>query len=139
MEQRITLITIGVDDLPRSKKFYTETFGWIPEESSSDDVVFFKLNGVMLSLFPRTELAKDAGVSPDGSGFRPFSLAHNLRSEQEVDAAVAAVRTKGAVVIKEPQHVFWGGYSGYVADPDGNLWEFAYNPFLPLDDRGNVA
>ncbi len=139
MEQRLTLITLGVDDLERSKKFYTEIFGWTPEANSSGDVVFFKLNGIMLSLFPRDELAKDAHVSPVGNGFRPFSLAHNLGSEQEVDIVVAALHAKGAVVLKKPQKVFWGGYSGYVTDPDGNLWEFAYNPFLPLDEHGNVA
>ncbi len=138
MEQRLTFITLGVNDLKTSKNFYQNIFGWIPEANSSDDVVFFKLNGIMLSLFPREELAKDAHLSSEGNGFRPFSLAYNLRSEKEVDALVAELRSKGAVVLKPPQKVFWGGYSGYVSDPDGNLWEFAYNPYLPLDESGNV-
>ncbi len=138
MEQRLTLITLGVNDLKTSRNFYQDIFGWKPEANSSDNVVFFKLNGIMLSLFPREELAKDAHVSAEGSGFRPFSLAYNLRSEKDVDALVAELRSKGAVVLKSPQKVFWGGYSGYVSDPDGNLWELAYNPYLPLDESGNV-
>ena len=92
----------------------------------------------MLSLFPRKELAKDATVPSEGNGFRSFSLAHNLRSEQEVDALFVELTSKGVAILKQPQKVFWGGYSGYVADPDGNLWEIAYNPFLPLDNNGNV-
>ena len=138
MEQRLTFITLGVNDLDISKKFYTEIFGWKPEDNSGDDVVFFKLNGIMLSLFPRKELAKDATVPSEGNGFRSFSLAHNLRSEQEVDALFVELTSKGVAILKQPQKVFWGGYSGYVADPDGNLWEIAYNPFLPLDNNGNV-
>lgn len=138
MEQRLTFITLGVNNLETSRIFYKEIFGWKEESNSSDDVVFFKLNGIMLSLFPKEELAKDANVSAKGNGFRPFSLAHNLRSESEVDTLFSELKAKGVTVLKEPQKVFWGGYSGYIADPDGNLWEIAYNPFLPLDESGNV-
>ena len=138
MDQRLTFITLGVTDLSVSRKFYEEIFGWKPDPSSSGDVVFFKLNGIMLSLFPREELANDAEVSSKGSGFRPFSLAYNVRSEQEVDDIVSDLKLKGVIVLKTPQKAFWGGYTSYVADPDGNLWEIAYNPFIRLDDSGNV-
>ncbi|QCR21901.1 VOC family protein [Pontibacter sp. SGAir0037] len=139
MEQRITLITLGVRNLQRSKDFYMKVFGWQPAEGSSDGIVFFQLNGMQLALFPQESLADDAGVPADGKGFRRFSLAHNVRSEQEVDELVAALEEKGATVLKRPEKVFWGGYSSYVADPDENLWEIAYNPFLPLDANGNTS
>ncbi|MCK9409502.1 MAG: VOC family protein [Bacteriovoracaceae bacterium] len=139
MEQRLTFITLGVGNLVVSRKFYQDTFGWEPEPNSGGDVVFFKLNGIVLSLFPREELAKDAGVSSQGSGFRSFSLAHNVRSEQEVDTLISELRSKGVSVMKEPQKAFWGGYTSYIADPDGNLWEIAYNPLMPLDKDGSVS
>lgn len=139
MEQRLTFVTLGVSDLEVSRQFYQYTFGWDPEPSSSGDVIFFKLNGIVLSLFPREELAKDAGVSPDGTGFRSYTLAHNVRSEQEVDMLITELRSKGVRVIKEPQKAFWGGYTAYIADPDGNLWEIAYNPYMPLDEAENVG
>lgn len=139
MEQRITLITLGVKNLQRSKEFYQKVLGWQPLESSTESIVFFQLNGIQLALFPQESLADDAGVPADGKGFRGFSLAHNLGSEKEVDELVAALEEKGARVLKQPEKVFWGGYSGYIADPDDNLWEIAYNPFLPLDEKGNTA
>lgn len=139
MEQRLTLITLGVADVSRATAFYEQKFGWKKMLSSNDDVTFFVLNGIMLSLFKRESLAEDATISPEGTGFRGFSLAWNARSEAEVDAVVQELKNKGVTVVKEPQKVFWGGYSGYVADVDGNLWEIAFNPFLPLDDRGNVV
>lgn len=131
MEQRITLVTLGVSDLKRSRAFYEEKFGWEALPSSSDDIVFFSLRGgLQLGLFPELELAKDAEVDAKGSGFRKFSLAYNTRSEKEVDDLVADLEKKGVRVLKRPQKVFWGGYSSYVADPDNNLWEIAYNPYL---------
>ncbi|MFA6469349.1 MAG: VOC family protein [Bacteroidota bacterium] len=139
MDQRLTYITLGVTDLSVSKKFYEECFGWTPDPSSSGDVVFFKLNGIILSLFPREELAKDAEVSSHGSGFKSFSLAYNVRSEKEVDTLIAQLKVKGVTVLRQPQKAFWGGYTSYVADPDGNLWEIAYNPYLELDRSGNVV
>lgn len=138
MEQRLTLITIGVKNLQRSRDFYLNVFGWKPTESSSEGIVFFQLNGIQLALFPQESLADDAGVDPEGNGFRRYSLAHNVRSEKEVDELVAQLEEKGARVLKRPEKVFWGGYSSYIADPDDNLWEIAYNPFLPLDDHGNT-
>ena len=92
----------------------------------------------MLSLFPGKELAHDAQVSAKGNGFRSFSLAYNVRSEKEVDNLIAELRSKGVPILKELQKVFWGGYSSYAADPDGNLWEVAYNPFLTMNTKGNV-
>ena len=138
MEQRLTYITLGVNNLSNSRKFYEEVFGWKPEPAGGD-VVFFKLNGIILSLFPREELAKDAEVSPAGSGFRPCSLAYNVRSEKEVDILVTSLKSKGAAVLKSPQKAFWGGYTSYISDPDGNMWEITYNPYLQLDDAGNVV
>ena len=140
MEQRLTIVTLGVSDLGRAADFYTNKFGWKPMASSNDDIKFFQLNGMLLSLYPVDKLAEDAQVSlPVSQGFRPFTIAHNARSEAEVDQLIDELRRKGVEIIKEPQKVFWGGYSSYVTDPDGNLWEIAFNPFLPMDEQGNVS
>ena len=134
MEQRLTLITLGVSDLKTSRAFYEEKFGWKPLPNSTDDIVFFQLKGgLQFALFPDHALAEDAHVDPGGSGFRRFSLAYNVRSEKEVDNVVGGLERQGVTVLKRPEKVFWGGYSGYVADPDGNLWEIAYNPYLLPD------
>ena len=138
MEQRITLITLGVKNLQRSREFYQQVFGWQPVGSSTESIIFFQLNGLQLALFPQESLADDAGLEADGKGFKSFSLAYNVRSEKEVDDLVAELAGKGARVLKQPEKVFWGGYSSYIADPDDNLWEIAYNPFLPLDEKGSV-
>lgn len=137
MEQRISFITLGVNDLEKSKNFYQNKFGW-KTLKDSNGIVFFKLNGLILGLFPLDELAQDAGVAEDGSGFKRFTLAFNLRSEQEVDQLFLELRKKDVKIIKQPEKVFWGGYRGYIVDPDNNLWEIAYNPFLILDDHGSV-
>ena len=138
MEQRITLITLGVSDLQRSRNFYELNFGWKPLPSSNENIVFFQLNGIQLALFPDHALAEDAGIHPDGKGFRKFSLAYNVRSEKEVDELIASLQSKGVTIVKQPQKVFWGGYSSYISDPDGNLWEIAYNPYMTCDEKGNV-
>ncbi|WP_345163643.1 VOC family protein [Pontibacter saemangeumensis] len=135
MEPRLTLITLGVTNLQRSKAFYEHIFGWQPTSMSNESIVFFQLNGIQLALFPQESLADDAGVPADGKGFRRFSLAYNVQSEQEVDELVAALAAKGVKVLKQPEKVFWGGYSSYIADPDENLWEIAYNPFIPLQGK----
>ena len=137
MNQHIHLVTLGVNDLQASKQFYAETLGWKPS-SPQEGVVFFQAGGVVLSLFPREELAKDAQISSEGSGFAGFSLAYNARSEAEVDEIIADLKAKGVEILKEPQKVFWGGYSSYFADPDGYCWEVAYNPFFPFDENGNL-
>lgn len=139
MQQRLTLITLGVENLEAMRRFYQDTFGWTPLPSQSDEIVFFQLNGIQLALYGREALAEDSTVSPDGDGFKGFTLAHNLRSEDEVDAMFAELEQKGVQIVKPPEKVFWGGYSGYIADPEGFLWEIAYNPFMHLDEAGNVV
>lgn len=138
LEQRLTIITLGVSDLKASEAFYSHTFGWTKTAQSTDDIVFYQLNGIQLALYPRAKLAEDARQDPAGSGFGGFTLAHNAKSEKEVDEIFAGLKNAGAAIIKSPEKVFWGGYSGYVADPDRYLWEIAFNPYLPLDARGNV-
>jgi uncharacterized protein len=138
MKQLIHFVTLGVEDLGAMKKFYTEKFGWTPLKDEKE-IVFIKMNGFILSLFPNDELAKDAGVNPDKNNFKGFTFAVNFHSEDEVDKAFAGLRQKGVHVVKEPQKVFWGGYSGYVEDIEHNLWELAFNPFLVMDENGNVS
>lgn len=132
MKAKMSLITLGVADLERSRKFY-EALGFPTHNfDPSQGVVFFKLEGTWLSLFPRHELANDAGVPESGSGFCGFSIAHNEPSEADVDRVFQAAISAGARVVKSPQKVFWGGYSGYFSDPDGFLWEVAWNPHTDL-------
>ena len=136
MKPRISMITLGVRDLERSVSFYEKGLG-LPRLESPPSVAFFNLNGTWLGLYGRDELAEDAGVSAEGTGFRSFTLAHNLASEAEVDAAMDEALAAGATLVKRPQRVFWGGYSGYFQDPDGHLWEIAHNPLMwvgPRDD-----
>ncbi len=139
MEQRLTIVGLGVDDLTTSNTFYEETFGWKKLSSSNESISFFQLNGILLSLYPREKLAEDAQVNHEGSGFKAFSLAYNTRTKEEVDEVINTLKAKGVKVVKAPEKVFWGGYSGYIADPDDNLWEIAYNPYLPLDEKGNAV
>ncbi len=138
MNQHLHLITLGVRDFERSRKFYTETLGWKLASASNDDVAFFQAGGVVLGLYPREKLAEDALTSPEGSGFSGITLAYNARSEAEVDEIIADLRSKGVKIVKEPQKVFWGGYSSYFADPDDYHWEVAYNPFFEFDEVGNL-
>src|SRR5690606_37726445 len=127
LKPRISMITLGVNELERSILFYEQGLG-LPRMASPPEVAFFTLNGTWLGLFGRESLAKDAGVSATGSGFSGFSLAHNVASEAEVDAVLQQAVAAGASLVKPGQKVFWGGYSGYFADPDGYLWEVAHNP-----------
>jgi hypothetical protein len=135
MKPRISLITLGVGDFERSLRFYRDGLGWPADVQ--DDIAFFQLNGVVLALYPRHKLAGDATVDGGGSGFSGITLAHNVTGEREVDEVLAAVEKLGARVVKKGQKVFWGGYSGYFADPDGHLWEVAHNPFWKTDEQGN--
>lgn len=128
MKPRISMITLGVDDIEKSVAFYRHGLGF-PQLESPPGVAFFTLNGTWLGLYGRQALAEDALVSGQGSGFNSFALAHNLDSEAEVDTLMSEVVAAGAELVKVPQKVFWGGYSGYFKDPDGHLWELAYNPF----------
>jgi uncharacterized protein len=136
MNPRISMITLGVRDLAAAIEFYEQGLGF-PRMASPPEVAFFTLNGSWLGLYGYEALAEDAGVPADGSGFRGFSLAHNVASEAEVDAVMALAVDAGATQVKPPQKVFWGGYSGYFKDPDGHLWEVAHNPLFwvgPSDD-----
>ncbi|MFN8387460.1 MAG: VOC family protein [Anaerolineales bacterium] len=138
MNQHLHLVTLGVKDFEKSKKFYGETLGWKPASASSDDVAFFQAGGIVLSIYPREKLAEDALTSAEGSGFAGFTLAYNAGSESEVDEIIADLKSKGVKIVKEPQKVFWGGYSSYFADPDGYLWEVAHNPYFEFDKSGNL-
>jgi hypothetical protein len=137
MEQRLSFITLGAKNLDELKRFYMDKFKWTPFKDDQG-IVFFKMNGFILSLFPADELAKDAGVPPEGTGFKKMTLAICYRSEKEVDDVFKALQGRGVKIVKAPRKVFWGGYSCYVADIEDNLWEIAYNPFLDLDKDGNV-
>ena len=129
MKPRISMITLGVRDMERAVRFYEQGLG-LPKMEYEPSVAFFTLNGTWLALYPWDLLAEDAQVPADGSGFRGLTLAHNLASETEVDQFMDQAIKAGATLVKPPQKVFWGGYSGYFSDPDGHLWEVAYNPFF---------
>lgn len=136
MKPRISMITLGVRDLKASVEFYENGLGF-PRMASPPEVAFFTLNGTWLGLYSRDALAEDATVSPQGSGFEAFALAHNVHSEAEVDDVMRQALEAGATLVKKPQKVFWGGYSGYFKDPDSHLWEIAHNPHFwvgPHDD-----
>lgn len=139
MQPRVTIIGLGVEDLKASTSFYQEKFGWKLTNASNENISFFQLNGVLLSLYPKDKLAEDAMVDPTGSGFKGFTLAYNTHTKEEVDEIFADLSSKGVKIVKQPEQVFWGGYSGYIADLDDNLWEIAYNPFLELDADGNTV
>ena len=128
MNPRISMITLGVSDLERSVSFYRDGLG-LPLNDGSENIAFFDLNGTWLSLYGRELLAEDALVSPEGSGFQGFTLAHNVDSDEKVEAVLAEAVAAGAELVKPAQKVAWGGYSGYFKDPDGFLWEVAHNPF----------
>ena len=133
MKPKISIVTLGVRDFARSLAFYRGGLEF-PTHNYQDgeEHVMFALEGVWLSLYPRDKLAADAEVADDGRGFCGVTLAHNVRSRPEADAVFAKAVSMGATPIKRPQEVFWGGYSGYFADPDGYLWEVAHNPFTDL-------
>jgi uncharacterized glyoxalase superfamily protein PhnB len=135
--QRVTLITLGVADLPRSRAYY-ERLGWRAAEAQ-EGVVFFQLNGAVLGLFGKDALAHDQGRPGAPLGTGAMTLAQNHGDKAGVDAAYAAALAAGATALKAPEPVFWGGYSGYVADPDGHVWELAMNPFWPLGEDGSLT
>ncbi len=137
MDQRISVITLGVADVQTSAAFY-ERLGWKRSSQSQEPVAFFDVGGTVFALFGTEPLAGDAGLSGEGSGFRGVTLAQNLASKSAVDALLKEAGAAGARVIKPAAETVWGGYSGYFADPDGHLWEIAHNPFWPLDDTGRV-
>ena len=140
MEPRVTLITVGIRDLERAVRFYRDGMGWkrssIGQETG--EVAFFHTGGCVLALWLRDELAKDVGISSEGSGFSGFSLAHNVRTRDEVDEVLLAAQNAGGRIVRPGVTKEWGGYAGYFADPEGVLWEVAWNPGFPLRDDGSI-
>lgn len=136
MEQRVSLVTLGVADVARSRGFY-EALGWSSDTEPGSDIVFFQAGGLVVALWGRGELAADSGVA-DGGGWGGVTLAHNVRSPAEVDTVIEQAHTAGATVVREPAATFWGGYSGVFLDPDGHPWEVAHNPYWTLAEDGSV-
>jgi catechol 2,3-dioxygenase-like lactoylglutathione lyase family enzyme len=138
MEPRISLITLGVADLGRARAFY-EQLGYHASPASQGDIIFFQAGALGLALYPRGALAEDATVPEPGDGFRGITLAHNVRRRGDVAAVLAEAAAAGGRIVKPAQDVFWGGHSGYFADPDGHLWEVAWNPHFPLAEDGSLT
>jgi catechol 2,3-dioxygenase-like lactoylglutathione lyase family enzyme len=137
MEQRVSIVTLGVADLKRSREFY-EKLGWRRSMAETEGIVFFQAGGMALALYPRHELAKDANIPADGQGFGGMALAYNARTREEVDMVLAEAKAAGAKILKAAEEAFWGGYSGYFADPDGFSWEVAWNPGFPIAEDGSI-
>ncbi len=139
MEQRVSIITLGVADLKRSRAFY-ERLGWRRSMSKDDaeGIIFFQAGGMALALYPRHELAKDANVAADSHGFGGITLAYNARTRAEVDSVLNEAAAAGAKIVKPAEEAFWGGYSGYFSDPDGFLWEVAWNPSFAIAEDGTI-
>ena len=135
MEQRVSLVTLGVGDLVRSRQFYMD-LGWTPTEET-DDIVFFQTGGMVVGLWDRASLAEDSGVSDTG-GWGGVTLAHNVRSPAEVDSVTEEARAAGGIVVREPGETSWGGYSSVFLDPDGHPWEIAHNPYWTLGADGSL-
>jgi uncharacterized protein len=136
MEQRVSLVTLGVTDLARSRAFY-EALGWRSDSSPDNDVVFFQAGGLVVGLWSRAALAEDCGVD-DSPGFGGIGLAYNVRSAEEVDAVIAEADAAGATIARRGAATFWGGYSAVFLDRDGHPWEVAHNPFWTLRDDGSI-
>jgi len=136
VEQRVSLITLGVSELARSRAFY-EALGWKTRAEPDDDVVFFQAGGMIVALWDRAKLAEDGALS-DAGGWGGVALAYNTRSQAEVDTVIEEARAAGATIPREPAETFWGGYSGFFVDPDGHPWEVAHNPRWTIGDDGSV-
>jgi hypothetical protein len=137
MEQRISLITLGVTDLARARAFY-EALGWTTGAQPDDDTIFFQAGGMILALWDRAKLAEDSSVT-DGGGWGGITPAHNVGSPAEVDAVIDEARRAGATIGREPAETFWGGYSGVFIDPEGHAWEIAHNPHWTIHEDGSVS
>ena len=137
MEQRLSLVTLGVSELARARRFY-EALGWTTRAAPDDDVVFFQAGGMIVALWGREQLAEDSGVADPG-GWGGITLAYNTRSPSEVDAVVEEARAAGAQIVREPAETFWGGYSAVFVDLDGHPWELAHNPHWRIGEDGSVT
>jgi uncharacterized protein len=137
MEQRLSLVTLGVSDLQRARTFY-EALGWHTNAAPEDDVVFFQTLGMVVALWGRDQLAEDSGVE-DGGGWGGVTLAYNTRSAEDVDAVIEEAERAGARIAKRPGTTFWGGYTGVFVDPDGHPWEVAHNPRWTLAEDGSLT
>jgi uncharacterized protein len=137
MEQRLTVVTLGVSDLARSRAFY-EALGWTTGAAPDDEVVFFQSGGMVFALWGRSQLAEDSGVT-EGQGWGGVTLAHNVRSQSEVDSAMSEAAAAGATITRRAGETFWGGYSGVFLDPDGYPWEVAHNPHWTIEQDGSVT
>ena len=133
MEPRISIITLGVTDLPRSVEFYRDGLGLPLFDENTESIAFFQNRGTWLALYPREALAADIGIATEGSGFSGVTLAHNVRTREEVDTLLGVAVAAGATLVKSAEETFWGGYSGYFADPEGYLWEIAWNPHFWIE------
>lgn len=138
MEQRLSLVTLGVADLARSRRFYEDGLGWT-KNNAEDEVAFYQLNGLVLALWTRPDLAEDANIADTGAAFGGMALAFNTRSHDEVDEILAEAAAAGGTIAKPAKEVVWGGYSGYFADPDGHAWEVAWNPGWAIDESGHIS
>jgi len=140
LDQRLSILTIAVNDLDESRRFYNDVFGWTPDEASEEEaanIAFYTLNGFVFALYPLAKFAEEHGaeVAPPSG----FTLAYNLNSEAEVDAVFDRFRAHDVQILKEPEKVFWGGYSGYIAGPSGEQWEIAFNPFTKVNEDGTFG
>jgi catechol 2,3-dioxygenase-like lactoylglutathione lyase family enzyme len=136
VEQRVSLITLGVGDLERARRFY-ESIGWTTGTKPDDDIVFFQAGGMIVALWGRDQLAEDT-VRPDGGGWGGVTLAHNVRSPEEVDSVLVEAAAAGATIARPGAETFWGGYSGVFVDPEGHAWEIAHNPYWTLREDGSI-
>ncbi len=139
MDQRVSLITLGVADLARARRFYEEGLGWKPAGGEHEEVAFYQLGGAVLGLYSRAALAGEANISDTGAAFGGMALAYNVRERGEADRVLAEAEAAGGAILKPAADTFWGGYSGYFADPDGHPWEVAWNPHWRMDDDGSVT
>ena len=138
MEQRVSLISFAVDDLDRSVAFY-EKLAWRKSFAAAEGIAFFQIGGLAFSLYPRADMARDIGIPAEGSGFEGFALAHNTRTREDVDAVLKEAEQAGGRIVREAADQFWGGYAGCFADPDGHLWEVAWNPHFPIAEDGSIT
>lgn len=140
LDQRLSILTIAVDDLEESRRFYNEAFGWTPDEASNEEsanIAFYSMNGFKFALYPLAKFVEEHGAETTRPG--GFTMAYNVNTEDEVDAVFARCAEHDVTVLKSPEKVFWGGYSGYIAGPSGEQWEIAFNPFTSVNDDGTFG